>query len=184
MKYPYFFLVVLLIPLVSVCSSDPFSSPNVAGHSITLKTSVGTATFVAPNSWKVTEETRFDMRRSTELSVVSTTSPKAIIEIIFGPLDPTAAPNPEGQINAYVAAVRSHTDAEVISKKYSVITSALGERIPVYYLHSDYFGHRLYSVYVSGNVGISAELYVDSKKSVQLYQGIFSALVTSFSITK
>ena len=105
-----------------------------------------------------------------------------IIRVIFGRLDPTSPPTPEGQIAGYLEAMHDKEDSTVVRENYQSLCHPVYGEIKVWHLHSAYSGHRLLSKYVNRNASLSIELICDSRAELSEYQEAFSSMATSFGI--
>ena len=139
------------------------------------------ATFKIPKGWVAIDKKNNTIGRFT---IGRKHEPVGGIDILYSRLDPTQAPTDEGQVQGYLYAVHHHTDENVVCEKYSEATNSFSESIPIYYMHSDYFGDRLFCEYVKGDLGISAEYCAPSEKALKSVLPSYSELISSFQIHK
>ncbi len=152
--------------------------PFLDGYPGTITKSSATASFETPEGWRISNSKRASAGRVS----VASQGPGASIDLLFARLDPTGEATPEGQSQAYLRAVHSKTDPDVSMLRISEAINEIHGPIPIYYMSSDYFGHRLHAECVATPVGIGAELYAADKESMMKSLDAFKELVSSIRI--
>jgi hypothetical protein len=169
---------LIVMVCLTGCSSSIRMRPFLDGYPGTITKSSATASFETPDGWRISDSKRSSFGRVS----VASQSGGGSIDLLFGRLDPTGEATPEGQSQAYLRAVHSKTDPDVTMIPISEAINGLHGAIPIYYMSSGYFGHRLHAECVAAPVGISVELYAADKESMMKSLDSFKELVSSIRI--
>jgi len=172
------------------CSTSRTLRPMLDGYPGTLTKSTSTALFQIPQNWITVEaqSNKYGSHSHGRYSIIPkserNTKPRPVISILFSRLDPTAPATEAGQAESHLSGIHSHYDDKVIMDAIETVDNQQHGTIPIHYLHSSYYGYRLYAVLVRPPLALSCELTCRDPDTLAEYRPAFEELVKTMTINE